>query len=131
VELTAPANLKDGSEADFTLKVTPMDDEVPYSEEYNQLSKFTFKTECKGLSCLLNELYEPEPQTIALLAGLVALFIVAVYRRGKYDSSAYQIAEVPMEEEMKMEEELEVPEPVVEESVVDDDIELLDALDEI
>jgi hypothetical protein len=36
-----------------------------------------------------------------------------------------------MEEEMKMEEELEVPEPVVEESVVDDDIELLDALDEI
>lgn len=131
VELTAPANLKDGSEADFTLKVTPMDDEVPYSEEYNQLSIFTFKTECKGLSCLLNELYEPEPQTIALLAGLVALFIVAVYRRGKYDSSAYQIAEVPMEEEMKMEEEMEVPEPVVEESVVDDDIELLDALDEI
>ena len=131
VELTAPANLKDGSEADFALKVTPMDDEVPYSEEYNQLSKFTFKTECKGLSCLLNELYEPEPQTLALLAGLVGLFIIAVYRRGKYDSSAHQFVEVPLEEQMKLEEEIDVPEPVVEETIVDDDIELLDALDEL
>jgi uncharacterized membrane protein len=131
VELTAPANLKDGSEADFALKVTPMDDEVPYSEEYNQLSKFTFKTECKGLSCLLNELYEPEPQTLALLAGLVGLFIIAVYRRGKYDSTAHQFVEVPLEEQMKLEEEIDVPEPVVEETIVDDDIELLDALDEL
>ena len=131
VELTAPSNLKDGSEVDFVLKVTPMADEVPYSEDYNQLSKFTFKTECKGVSCLLNELYEPEPQTIALLAGLVVLFVVAVYRRGKYDSSAYQIAEVPLEEQMKVEEEIDVPEPVIEESEVDDDLELLDALDEL
>jgi hypothetical protein len=131
VELTAPSNLKDGFEVDFVLKVTPMDDEVPYSEDYNQLSKFTFKTECKGVSCLLNELYEPEPQTIALLAGLVVLFVVAVYRRGKYDSSAYQIAEVPLEEQMKVEEEIDVPEPVIEESEVDDDLELLDALDEL
>ena len=130
VELTAPSNLKDGSEADFALKVTPMDDEVPYSDDYNQLSKFTFKTECKGISCLLNELYEPEPQTIALLAGLVGLFIMAVYRRGKYDSSTHQFTEVPFEDQDKMEEELDVPEPVVEEPE-DDDIELLDALDEI
>ena len=107
-----------------------MDDEVPYSENYNQLSKFTFKTECKGMSCLLNEIYEPEPQTLALLAGLVGLFIVAVYRRGKYDSSANQLVEVPLEEQTKMEEEIDVPEPVVED-LEEDDIELLDALDEI
>lgn len=131
VELTAPANLKDGSEADFALKVTPMDDEVPYSEDYNQLSKFTFKTECKGVSCLLNELYEPEPQTIALLAGLVGLFIIAVYRRGKYDSSGYDLVETSIEDELELDDEIDVPEPVVEESELDDDIELLDALDEI
>ena len=131
VELTAPANLKDGSEADFALKVTPMDDEVPYSEDYNQLSKFTFKTECKGVSCLLNELYEPEPQTIALLAGLVGLFIIAVYRRGKYDSSGYDLVETSIEDELELDEEIDVPEPVVEGSELDDDIELLDALDEI
>ena len=109
-----------------------MDDEVPYSENYNQLSKFTFKTECKGISCLLNELYEPEPQTIALLAGLVGLFIVAVYRRGKYDSSAKHLVEVPLEDQTKLvEEEYDVPEPVVEELEEEDDLELLDALDEI
>ena len=131
VELTAPANLKDGSGADFALKVTPMDDEVPYSEDYNQLSKFTFKTECKGVSCLLNELYEPEPQTIALLAGLVGLFIVAVYRRGKYDSSGYDLVETSIEDELELDEEIDVPEPVVEDLELDDDLELLDALDEI
>jgi hypothetical protein len=80
---------------------------------------------------LLNELYEPEPQTLALLAGLVGLFIIAVYRRGKYDSTAHQFVEVPLEEQMKLEEEIDVPEPVVEETIVDDDIELLDALDEL
>jgi hypothetical protein len=32
---------------------------------------------------------------------------------------------------MKVEEEIGVPEPVVEESEVDDDLELLDALDEL
>ena len=108
-----------------------MDDEVPYNENYNQLSKFTFKTEWKGISCLLNELYEPEPQTIALLAGLVGLFIVAVYRRGKYDSSGKQFVEVPLEDQTKLEEEIDVPEPVVEELEEEDDLELLDALDEI
>jgi len=55
---------------------------------------------------------------------------MAVYRRGKYDSSTHQFTEVPFEDQDKMEEELDVPEPVVEEPE-DDDIELLDALDEI
>ena len=132
VELTAPSNLKDGSEVDFTLKVTPMDDEVPYAEEFNQISKFTFKTECRGVSCLLNEIYEPEPQTIALFAGLLAILFLAIYRRGRYDSSNYLIEEVPQELEMESDEGLDIPEPVSEDSLEDDDdLELLDALDEI
>ena len=132
VELTAPSNLKDGSEVDFTLKVTPMDDEVPYAEEFNQISKFTFKTECRGVSCLLNEIYQPEPQTIALFAGLLAILFLAIYRRGRYDSSNYLIEEVPQELEMESDEGLDIPEPVSEDSLEDDDdLELLDALDEI
>ena len=130
VELTAPSNLKDGTDVEFVLKVTPLDDEVPYSSDYTQLSKFNFKTECTGLSCFMNEIYDPEPQTLALGAGLVLLFILAVYRRGRYDSTASSIVEVPAEEEMKLEEEIQmdIPEPVVEQ---DDDIELLDELDSI
>ncbi|MEC7178062.1 MAG: hypothetical protein VXW28_02075 [Candidatus Thermoplasmatota archaeon] len=130
VELTAPSNLKDGTDVEFVLKVTPLDDEVPYSSDYTQLSKFNFKTECTGLSCFMNEIYDPEPQTLALGAGLVMLFILAVYRRGRYDSTASNIVEVPAEEEMKLEEEIQmdIPEPVVEQ---DDDIELLDELDSI
>jgi len=130
VELTAPDNLKDGTDVEFVLRVTPMDDEVPYNSSYTQLSKFNFKTECIGLSCFMNEIYDPEPQTLALGAGLVLLFILAVYRRGRYDSTASNFVEVPMEEQMKVEEEVEmdIPEPVTEQ---DDDIELLDELDSI
>ena len=130
VELTAPDNLKDGTDVEFVLRVTPMDDEVPYNASYTQLSKFNFKTECTGLSCFMNEIYDPEPQTLALGAGLVLLFILAVYRRGRYDSTASNFVEVPMEEQMKVEEEVEmdIPEPVTE---PDDDIELLDELDSI
>ncbi len=132
VELTAPANLKDGSDVEFVLRVTPMDDEVPYNSTYTQLSKFNFKTECTGFSCLVNEVYDPEPQTLALGAGLVVLFIFAVYRRGRYDSSVANITQLPEELQSKLEEsdemEFDIPEPVTEE---DDDIELLDALDEI
>ena len=130
VELTAPNNLKDGTDVEFVLRVTPMDDEVPYNSTYTQLSKFNFKTECTGLSCFMNEIYDPEPQTLALGAGLVLLFILAVYRRGRYDSSTSNFVEIPAEEEMKLEEEVEmdIPEPVTE---PDDDIELLDELDSI
>ena len=78
----------------------------------------------------MNEIYDPEPQTLALGAGLVLLFILAVYRRGRYDSSATSVVEVPAEEEMKLEEEvqMDIPEPVMEQN---DDIELLDELDSI
>ena len=98
-----------------------------------QLSKFNFKTECSGLSCFVNEIYDPEPQTLALGAGLVLLFILAVYRRGRYDSASAKTAVEFEDEELAAGEsldevEIEIPEPVVEQ---DDDIELLDELDQI
>ena len=109
-----------------------MDDEVPYNASYTQLSKFNFKTECTGLSCFVNELYDPEPQTLALGAGLVMLFILAVYRRGRYDSSSANYADEIVDEGVEISQDLDevpvnIPAPVVE----DDDIELLDELDQI
>ena len=132
VELTAPSNLKDGTDVEFVLRVTPMDDEVPYNSTYTQLSKFNFKTECTGLACFMNEIYDPEPQTLALGAGLVVLFVLAVYRRGRYDSANVSFEEVPVEDQTKLEDsdvpELVIPAPVTDD---DDDIELLDELDSI
>ena len=65
-------------------------------------------------------------------AGLVLLFMFAIYRRGRYDSSVANITQLPEELQSKLEAsdeiEFEIPEPVTED---DDDIELLDALDEI
>ena len=109
-----------------------MDDEVPYNSTFTQLSVFNFKTECTGLNCFVNELYDPEPQTLVLGAGLVMLFILAVYRRGRYDSASANVvhdAEEDYEELLDDTDEIEfdVPAPVVE----DDDIELLDELDQI
>ena len=79
----------------------------------------------------MNEIYDPEPQTLALGAGLVLLFVLAVYRRGRYDSTTSSFVEVPLEDQMKLVEEeveMDIPEPVTEQ---DDDIELLDELDSI
>ena len=132
VELTAPDNLKDGNDIEFILRVTPMDDEVPYNSTFTQLSVFNFKTECTGLNCFVNELYDPEPQTLVLGAGLVMLFILAVYRRGRYDSASAGVVKEAEEDYEELiddadEVELDVPAPVVE----DDDIELLEELDQI
>ncbi len=65
-------------------------------------------------------------------AGLVLLFVLAVYRRGRYDSSAAEVVEIPLEEQEKADDEtdeleMEIPAPVTE----DDDLELLDELDNI
>ena len=65
---------------------------------------------------------------MALGAGMVLLFLVAVYRRGK-QSNSYVIEEVPEEEQTKLDddaEDLDIPAPVVEEDNLDDDLELLD-----
>ena len=65
---------------------------------------------------------------MALGAGMVLLFLVAVYRRGK-QSNSYVIEEVLEEEQTKLDddaEDLDIPAPVVEEDNLDDDLELLD-----
>ena len=129
--ITPPDNLKNGETVEFELKVTPMDEEVPYDSEYTQTSKHVFSTACDGAACFVNELVNPEPQTLALGAGLCAAFVFAVYRRGQRSANIFDDEDFEFEEEMKIDPlEDDIPAPVMEEDV-DDDLELLDELDSL
>jgi len=130
VAVTPPSNLKDGDDVKFTLTVTPMDEEVPYDSEFTQIMSFSYKTECSGVGCLMNEIMNPEPQTLALGMGLAFVLIFAVYRRGKNAGGMSEPYQKWAEEELDL--GLETVEPVVE-SVVeeDDDLELLEELEEL
>jgi uncharacterized membrane protein len=127
--ITPPTNLKHGETIDFDLKVTPMDEEVPYDSDYTQTSTQVYATTCEGASCFFNEIVDPEPQTLVLGLGLCAAFVFAVYRRGQASTSGFE-DEVFLYEDDKELEPLEstLPEPVMEEEI-DDDLELLDELE--
>ena len=127
--ITPPDNLKDGETVEFNLMVTPMDEEVPYDSEYTQNSKHIFSTACEGPACFVNEIVNPEPQTMALGIGLAAVFVFAVYRRGQRSTNFFD--EEEMFEEKTYDTESfasDTPEPVLEDDE-DDDLELLDELD--
>ena len=130
VVMSPPSNLKDGDTIDFLLTVTPMDEEVPYDADYTQTSTFSYQTQCLGVSCIVNELTNPEPQTLALGIGLVFVMVFAVYRRGQ--NSGVQFDAIT-----NLEEEEAVTEPMVEAEVEeieveeDDDLELLDELEDL
>jgi hypothetical protein len=127
--ITPPDNLKNGEIVEFNLMVTPMDEEVPYDSDYTQTSKQQYNTDCDGPSCFLNELLNPEPQTMVLGAGLGAAFIFAVYRRGQRSGTVFDEEEFAYEDTKELEPlEHSIPEPVMEEEE-DDDLELLDELD--
>ena len=127
--ITPPNNLKNGETVQFDLKVTPMDEEVPYDSEFTQTSKQTYQTSCEGPSCFVNELVNPEPQTLVLGLGLCAAFIFAVYRRGQASGTIFEEETFEYEDEKELEPlESDLPEPVLEEDD-DDDLELLDELE--
>jgi len=127
--ITPPNNLKNGETVQFELKVTPMDEEVPYDSEYTQTSKQIYQTSCQGAGCFVNELVNPEPQTLALGLGLCAAFVFAVYRRGQASGTMYEEEIFEYEDEKELEPlESDLPDPVLEEDD-DDDLELLDELE--
>jgi hypothetical protein len=130
VAVTPPSNLKDGDDVKFTLTVTPMDEEVPYDSEFTQIMSFSYQTECSGITCLFNEIMNPEPQTLALGIGLAFVLIFAVYRRGQNAGVGSEPHQTWVEEEFDF--GLETVEPVVEPVVEeDDDLELLDELEDL
>jgi hypothetical protein len=130
VVMTPPSNLKDGDSIDIVLTVTPMDEEVPYDADYTQITTFSYQTQCIGISCVVNELSNPEPQTLALGIGLVLVMVFAVYRRGQNSGAQFEAKLYSEEEELEFE---SIVEAVVEEidEEVDEDLELLDELEDL
>jgi len=130
VAVTPPSNLKDGDDVKFTLTVTPMDEEVPYDSEFTQIMSFSYQTQCSGLACLLNEIMNPEPQTLALGLGLACVLVFAVYRRGQNAGVMNESNQNWFEQEDVL--GLETVEAIEEIEVeVDDDLELLDELEDL
>tara|TARA_B110000495_G_C22913486_1_gene533499 strand:- start:139 stop:1095 length:957 start_codon:yes stop_codon:yes gene_type:complete len=128
VAVTPPSNLKDGDNVKFTLTVTPMDEEVPYDSEFTQVMPFTYQTQCSGLPCLVNEIMNPEPQTLTLGIGLAFVLVFAVYRRGKNAGVMNESQQNWIEQESEF--GSKTLEPIEEIEVeVDDDLELLDELE--
>ena len=132
VSMIAPDNLKDSEVVVFEFRVTPMNNETPFADEYVQQFSFPYMTQCNGFSCLIEELVNPEPQTIAFYVAIVALLF---YARGRpkddlfeYDNDARRIGEDMVEDELDEDDDL--PPPVLAEDD-DDDLELLEELDDL
>jgi len=107
-----------------------MDEEVPYDSEFTQIMSFSYQTQCSGLACLLNEIMNPEPQTLALGLGLACVLVFAVYRRGQNAGVMNESNQNWFEQEDVL--GLETVEAIEEIEVeVDDDLELLDELEDL
>ena len=135
LKMTASESLKDSASVAFEFKVTPMNNETPYAEEFEQTFTFNYITECSGASCLFGELTNPEPQTMVFYVILGVLLLYAA-RRGRQQPAQQFDAIVTDKDtdELFKEESAEVdetiPDPVVAQDD-DDDLELLEELDDI
>ncbi|MDB2366933.1 hypothetical protein N9V76_00710 [Candidatus Poseidoniales archaeon] len=88
LEITAPANVKNGQMVDFQLTVVPMDEENPYPCNpeicYTQEPTFSFKTESSGvINAIMSELADPEPTTMVMFLSVLVLLGFGIYRRGQ------------------------------------------------
>jgi hypothetical protein len=132
MNLRASEDLVGGEDAIVTLQVQPMDSEVQDStliQEY----KVPFATDCEGITCLTNALFDfDNPQTIGLYVGIILIIFLAVYRRGQssariknaliYEDSMIDQVGVWMDE---------IPDPVFDEEDLEDDLELLEELEDL
>ena len=89
-------------------------------------------TECSGANCLLLELVNPEPQTIAFYALILALLFYARGRSGRsddgYDDTEYEAFTKEVE---PIDDEDDLPAPVLAQDEDDDDLELLEELEDL
>ena len=96
VTMVAPEDLKDSEQAQFEFKVTPMDNETPFPDDYVQKFTFSYMTECSGATCLFRELVNPEPQTIAFYVVILALLFYARGRSGRQGMSSTKMTWRPL-----------------------------------
>lgn len=106
-----------------------MDKTTPYEGEYTQIKEVVFMTECSGVSCMFNEIINPEPSTLAIIMVIIILGLYSFYNKAKLSGE---------EKEYEFEDSIEVEttEDVLEEEVQieieeDDDLELLDELEDL
>ena len=132
--MIAPDDLKDSEEVSFEFRVTPMNNETPFADEYVQQFSFPYMTECNGAACLVQELINPEPQTIAFYVLIVALLFYARGRGGRSSADHEKGNYLQFDEQSvvheDVEEEDDLPAPVLAE-VDDDELELLEELDDL
>jgi len=135
VTMIAPDDLKDSEEVVFEFRVTPMNNETPFADEYVQKFSFPYMTECSGATCLVQELINPEPQTIAFYVLIVALLFYARGRTGRapdaYDKDDFPELGEDAVAYNEFEDEDDLPAPVLAQDDVDDDLELLEELDDL
>ena len=130
--LTAPDDLVAGKEAVVVLSVEPVDSEIS-TVQLKQTPQFKFTTTCEGMDCFVNAAMDFEnPQTLGLYVGILLVVFLAIYRRGQ--SAARESALVEQEDmqfESMAEEIKDIPEVVVDEEDLDDDLELLEDLEDL
>ena len=133
VTMVAPEDLKDSEEAQFEFRVTPMNNETPFADEYVQKFTFSYMTECSGVNCLLLELINPEPQTIVFYALILALLFYARGRSGRTGDVFYEEDMAEVENEVKPidDDDDDLPAPVLAQQDDDDDLELLEELEDL
>ena len=131
VEITSPSQLKNSEEVSFSLTMTPMDENSPYDGNYTQIKSFVFKTECSGISCMFNEIINPEPSTLALIIVVILLGLYSFYNKAKLsgERKEYEFDFAEGEEDENDEDSL--LEEVQIEVEEDDDLELLDELENL
>jgi hypothetical protein len=132
VTMVAPEDLKDSEQAQFEFRVTPMDNETPFPDDYVQKFTFSYMTECSGATCLFRELVNPEPQTIAFYVVILALLFYARGRSGRQGDVFYEDDMEAFEKELEpLDEEDDLPAPVLAAEDDDDDLELLEELEDL
>ena len=129
VEITSPSQLKNSGQVSFTLTMTPMDENSPYDGNYTQIKEIVFLTECSGVSCIFNEIIDPEPSTLAIIMVVIILGLYSFYNKAKLSGEQ-------KEYEFEGDFEVETTEDVLDEEIQieveeDDDLELLDELEDL
>ena len=86
MKIIAPEDVKDNKRVDVEMVVTPMEEEVPYGDDFNQKFTFEFSTTCAGVDCVFLEMVNPEPQTLVIYVILAFCLLFAVFRRGQLNA---------------------------------------------
>ena len=114
------------------LSVEPVDSEIS-TVQLKQTPQFKFTTSCEGMDCIINAALDFEnPQTLGLYVGILLVVFLAVYRRGQ--TSARENALVEQEDmqfESMAEEIKDIPDVVMSDEDLDDDLELLEDLEDL